>query len=212
MSNIESLLAANAEPTNGITDCPKSDERVVKDVLVSGVLDLQPTLVGKTITLRPITLSDCEELYLAASDPLIWELHPDPLRYQRDVFQRNFLEGALASKSAFVAIENASQKIIGSSRYYDLDETNREIAIGFTFLVRKHWGGATNAEMKSLLLKHAFHHVNTVWFHVGIQNWRSRRAMEKIGGVFTHEGVRVINGNASEHAYYKIVAADFAKA
>ena len=180
------------------------------EALECGAFELQPTLVGKTITLRPIVHGDAEDLYRAASDPLIWKLHPDPLRYQREVFQRNFLEGALASKSAFVVLENASQQIIGSSRFYNLEEKNREIAIGFTFLVRKHWGGATNVEMKSLMLKHAFRYVDTAWFHVGLQNWRSRRAMEKIGGTFMHEGAVVINGRASEHAFYKMAAADFA--
>jgi len=173
-------------------------------------LNLQPLLHGQTIHLRPISIYDSEALYQAASDPLIWELHPDPLRYRRDVFEQNFLHGALNSKSAFVVVDNLSQRIIGSSRYYNYDEKNREVAIGFTFLARDYWGGKTNAEMKFLMLDHAFQHVDTVWFHVGPKNWRSRRAMEKIGGVFSHEENVLLNGVSHAHAFYKIERADFA--
>lgn len=41
--------------------------------------DLQPTLIGSTITLRPLREADFDALHAAASDPLIWEQHPDPL-------------------------------------------------------------------------------------------------------------------------------------
>jgi len=58
--------------------------------------DLQPTLIGKAISLRPLRAEDFEALYAAASDPLIWEQHPEPLRYQRPVFE-GFFASALAS-------------------------------------------------------------------------------------------------------------------
>ena len=83
--------------------------------------DLQPTLVGETITLLPLHADDFESLLEAASDPLLWEQHPDPLRYQRDIFMKNFFASALSSGSAFVIIHNDSGDVIGSSRYYHLD-------------------------------------------------------------------------------------------
>ena len=48
--------------------------------------DLQPTLFGHTIYLRPLQIEDAEGLYKVASDTLIWEQHPSPLRHQRVVF------------------------------------------------------------------------------------------------------------------------------
>src|SRR5580704_16374917 len=51
------------------------------------------------------------------------------------------------------------------------------------FVVRSHWGGPTNREVKRLMLDHAFTFVDTVIFWVGEQNWRSQGAMTKIGGV-----------------------------
>jgi RimJ/RimL family protein N-acetyltransferase len=170
------------------------------------LFDFQPTLIGETISLRPLRAEDFESLYAAASDPLIWEQHPEPTRYQRHVFESGFFAGALASASAFVVIDDASGKIIGSSRYYEWNRAEREIAIGYTFLARSHWGGKTNREMKQLMLSHAFRWANVVWFHVGVNNWRSRKAMEKIGGRFSHEGARVINGKEQLHVFYRIDA------
>jgi hypothetical protein len=60
--------------------------------------------------------------------------------------------------------------------------------------------------MKKLMLEHAFRWADAVWFHIGVNNWRSRKAMEKIGGVYSHSEARVGNGVAIEHAYYRILA------
>jgi RimJ/RimL family protein N-acetyltransferase len=73
--------------------------------------------------------------------------------------------------------------VIGSSRYHGYDEAKSEIEIGWTFLARSHWGGTWNRELKELMLRHAFQFVQSVIFKVGPQNWRSQRAVEKIGGV-----------------------------
>ncbi len=166
---------------------------------------LQPTLMGETISLRPVQPDDFELLYAAAADPLIWEQHPEPLRYQRRVFA-GFFAGALASGGALVVIDKPSGTVIGSSRYYDWNPDTREIAIGYTFLARNHWGGSANREMKRLMLGHAFLFAKVVWFHIGATNWRSRRAMEKIGGKLSHEAVVESNGVAHHYAFYRIEA------
>ena len=89
----------------------------------------------------------------------------------------------VASKTAFVFVDRRSGRLIGSSRYFGHDATLGEIEIGWTFVVREFWGGATNREVKRLMLDHAFSFVDTVIFWVGEQNWRSQGAMKKIGGV-----------------------------
>jgi RimJ/RimL family protein N-acetyltransferase len=172
----------------------------------SAAFEFQPTLTGKTISLRPLHADDFEALYAAASDPLVWEQHPDPMRYQRDLFESRFFTGALACGGSFAVVENATGKIIGSSRYYEWQPVDREIAIGYTFLERSHWGGETNREMKRLMLDHAFKWAKVAWFHVGKNNRRSRGAMEKIGGILSHEGGREVNGVMHDYVYYKIEA------
>lgn len=144
--------------------------------------DFQPTLEGDRVTVRPITLADWPSMFAAASDPEIWKQHPAPDRYKEDVF-RQYFDGAIQSGSAFTFIDRESGKVVGSSRYHGLDSTAREIEIGWTFLARDYWGGSYNSEIKRLMLDHAFLFVDTVIFWVGETNLRSRRAMEKIGGV-----------------------------
>jgi RimJ/RimL family protein N-acetyltransferase len=168
--------------------------------------DLQPTLVGETISLHPLITDDFEALYAAASDPLIWEQHPEPLRYQRQVFE-GFFAGALAPGGALLVTDKTSGEVIGTSRYYEWNPDLREVAIGYTFLVRSHWGGATNREMKQLMLSHAFRWAKVVWFHVGKNNWRSRRAVEKVGGKLSHEASREHNGVVQDYVFQNRSAA-----
>jgi RimJ/RimL family protein N-acetyltransferase len=144
--------------------------------------DLQPHLKGELVELRPLTPEDWEELFAVASDPLIWEQHPERDRYSEDVF-RVFFHDALESRGAFVIIDRQSQHLIGSTRFHGYDPEKSEIEIGWTFLARKYWGGQFNREMKDLLLKHAFKFVESVAFFVGEDNVRSQRAMEKIGAM-----------------------------
>jgi RimJ/RimL family protein N-acetyltransferase len=174
----------------------------------SAILHHQPSLTGPTLLLRPLESEDFDALYRAASDPLIWQQHPSPLRYQRPVFL-GWFDDALASQSALVVVHKKSGQIIGSSRYYDWTPENKEIAIGFTFLTRAFWGGATNAELKRLMLEYAFQEAHTVWFHIAPHNWRSRKAMEKIGGQFSHQGMMKLTGGPQEYCFYKIERSSF---
>jgi N-acetyltransferase len=169
----------------------------------SAGMDLQPTLEGETLILRPLRVEDFDDLYAVAADPAIWEQHPEPTRYQRLVFE-GFFTAALASRGALLATHRASGAVIGSSRYYDWDPAARTVAIGYTFLARSHWGGAANREMKRLMLDHAFRSVDTVWFHVGRDNYRSRRAMEKLGAILACEAQREHGGVLQDYVYYRI--------
>jgi N-acetyltransferase len=180
-------------------------ERFCERIKSSAVnrFELQPHLVGDLIELRPLRPEDWEALFAVASDPLIWEQHPASDRYREDVF-REFFQGALESGGAFVAIDRATQKIIGSSRYFGHDPAKREIEIGWTFLARSHWGGKYNREMKRLMLDHAFQFVDSVVFLVGPANSRSQRAVEKIGGVRTGSRATNLNGKPVEQVVFQI--------
>jgi RimJ/RimL family protein N-acetyltransferase len=146
--------------------------------------DLQPYLTGTLLDMRPLTAADFSALLAVASDPLIWEQHPDHDRYQEPVF-RQFFREALECGGALVAVDRPTGQLIGSSRYHGYDAVAREIEIGWSFLARAYWGGRYNGEMKRLILDHAFRWVRRVLFIVGVENRRSQRAVEKIGGVRT---------------------------
>jgi len=168
--------------------------------------DLQPTLKGSLLALRPLRASDFRDLYAVASDPLIWEQHPVKDRWKEDVFKRFFQE-SLDSGGALIATDSKDSKVIGASRFHGYDEQKSEIEIGWTFLARSHWGGAHNREMKQLMLQHAFTFVDRVVFLVGPQNLRSQRAMEKIGAV--RIGSRRDGGGRNSFVY-QITASAFA--
>jgi RimJ/RimL family protein N-acetyltransferase len=165
--------------------------------------ELQPHLKGELIELRSLKPEDWDDLFAVASDPLIWEQHPESDRYKEDVFKVFFRE-ALESGGAFVVIDTKTQQIIGSTRFYGYDPKKSEIEIGWTFLARKYWGGQYNAEMKRLLLDHAFKFVETVVFFVGAKNFRSQKAMEKIGAIRDGMVTRVY-GNHPPHLNVKYV-------
>jgi N-acetyltransferase len=145
--------------------------------------DPQPTLVGTLLTMRPMVPADHDALFAVASDPLIWEQHPARTRYEPEVFRVFFDEG-IATGGALVAIEAATGDIIGSSRFFGYDAERREVEVGWSFLARRFWGGRYNGEMKALMCGHAFQWCDRVLFLIGPNNWRSRRAVERIGAVF----------------------------
>ena len=166
--------------------------------------ELQPHLVGDVLELRPLRPEDWEGLFRIASDPLIWEQHPARDRYQEEVF-KEFFQEALDSGGALVAIDRKTQRIIGSSRYFGYEPGNSEIEIGWTFLARSFWGGEYNGEMKRLMLGHAFQFVDSVVFLVGPENFRSRRALEKIGAVISGRRTKTdLHGTVAEQVVYQL--------
>jgi N-acetyltransferase len=163
----------------------------------------QPFLKGELLELRPLRPEDFDDLYAVASDPLIWEQHPHNTRYQEEVFRR-FFQDALTSGGALVVIDAATGRVVGSSRYAGYDKEKSQVEIGWTFLARSHWGGVYNGEMKRLMLEHAFKFVNNVVFVIGTHNFRSQKAVEKLGAV--RVGSTVDSGGA-DCFVYRITAA-----
>jgi len=173
--------------------------------------DPQPTLVGTLLELRPLRADDFDVLYAVAADPLIWEQHPAHDRHERAVFER-FFQDALDGGGALAAIDRATGRVVGSSRYHGhraegFDRAPAELEIGWTFLARSHWGGRYNGEMKRLMLAHAFATVPRVVFLIGPHNRRSRRAVEKIGGLYA--GTRTVEGR--ESVVYELTPERFAE-
>jgi RimJ/RimL family protein N-acetyltransferase len=141
--------------------------------------DPQPHLAGELVEVRPLTAADFDALFAAASDPLIWEQHPDD-RHLPERF-RSFFDEHLASGGALAVLDRRDGRIVGTTRFHGYDAERGEVEIGWTFLRRSHWGGTVNRELKRLLLAHAFRSVETVVFRVHAENGRSRRAVEKLG-------------------------------
>ena len=169
----------------------------------SEIFDLQPHLIGELIEVRPLAPDDWEGLFAVAADPLIWEQHPARDRYREDVF-REFFREALETGSAFVVIDRKTGEMIGSSRYFGFDPRESSVEIGWTFLARAYWGGEYNGELKRLMLDHAFRFVERVVFVIGVTNFRSQKAVEKIGGVRVGRRDKVVPRGIVESFVYEI--------
>lgn len=173
---------------------------------------LQPELENELIRITPLSAGDLEALYAAASDPLIWEQHPNPDRYKREVFEVYFA-GAMESKGAFLVRDAKTSEVIGSSRYYDHNETERLVLIGYTFLIRSHWGTIYNRALKTLMLDHAFRFVEKVHLHIGASNIRSQKAAEKLGAKKIEEKNIAYHGEPSKKNFvYEIGRAEWVNA
>lgn len=164
--------------------------------------NLQPDFLEDEITkLVPLKESDFEELYKVASDPLIWEQHPMKDRYKKEVFQ-SFFEAAINSKGSFLILDKQTNEIMGTTRYYDYNPEKSSVAIGYTFISRKYWGGPYNNSTKKLLIDYAFQHVDSILFHIGAENFRSQKAVSKLGAVKINTMVVSSNGVNIPHFEY----------
>jgi len=156
----------------------------------------QPELENDKVRIRPLMESDFESLFALASDPLVWEQHPVPDRYKREVFQ-NYFNGGIESKGAVLVMDSATNEVVGTSRLYDFNPENNSIVIGYTFFGRKFWGGKYNPSLKRLLLDYVFQFVDRVYFHIGAFNIRSQTAILRLGAQKIAEAEIAYHGEKS---------------
>ncbi len=165
------------------------------------MFDRQPTLTDGSLVLRPLIDSDLPALRAAASDPFIWAGHPATDRFKPGVFDALFTQ-LIAFQGALIVLRDGA--VIGSSTYYTGSTQPGTIAIGYTFLVRSEWGGATNFAMKTLMLEHAFNSFDSVWLHIGPTNIRSQKATQKIGGVYRFTEQMNTSGGSTDMQFYEV--------
>jgi N-acetyltransferase len=163
------------------------------------------------LLLRPLVPKDWQALYVVASDPLLWEQHPVPERAEEPYF-REYFDSLLDRGGTLIAERRDTSRIIGSSTYSNYRSAGSgAVEIGSTFLARSEWGGETNRELKRLMLDHAFRFVGLVEFLIGENNWRSRKAIAKIGARLTDRVVVAESaGRTIPHLVYEITREDFA--
>jgi N-acetyltransferase len=143
--------------------------------------NIQPSnLTSDLIILKPLQETDFDKLFEIASDPLLWEQHPNKFRYKKEEFTTYF-KGAILSKGAFIVLDAITNEVVGCSRYYDCNQEENSILIGYTFIGRKYWGKGYNESLKKTMVNYIFQYVSSIYFHVGSQNFRSQKAIEKFG-------------------------------
>ena len=143
-------------------------------------INIQPTLENENVILHPLQDKDFDDLYAVASDPKIWEQHPNKDRCKIEVY-KVFFEGTMQSKGAFKIVNKAAGHVMGSTRFYDHNQEENSISIGYTFYGREYWGKGFNHSVKSLMLDYIFQFVSKVHFHIGAENIRSEVAIGRLG-------------------------------
>lgn len=143
-------------------------------------------LTGKHVKLIPLTSSHKEELLEAASDGELWKLWHTSVPSPENI--ETYLDIALSEQKAgssvpFVVVHQESNKIIGSTRYMNIDSQNRRLEIGSTWYAKSSQRTGINTECKHLLLEHAFEKLNciAVEFRTNWFNYRSRNAILRLG-------------------------------
>ena len=140
-------------------------------------------LETNAFSLEQTTSSDFEPLYGVASNPVVWEQHPENDRWKRPVFSAFFQRAIENDLGCFTIRDKSAGVVIGSTRFYSHDAAGEAVRLGYTFLCPKYWGSGANQEMKEVLLEQAFTIVENVYFDIGKENFRSRKAVEKLDAV-----------------------------
>lgn len=145
------------------------------------MINFKAVLEDELVLIRPLLKDDFDALFSISSDPLLWEQHPAKERSTPEGFQKWF-EDAMASDKAFFITDKKTGKPVGTSRYNEIKEDPAAIEIGWTFIAREFWGGQYNQAVKKLMMDHAFTHYDKILFFVDRNNFRSQKAVEKLGG------------------------------
>lgn len=146
-------------------------------------MNLQPTLEDELVFIRPLTKEDYDNLWAAISDPLIFEQHHNAQARATPAGFKIFFSESIVSGGALAVIDRKTNKIIGSSRFQRLPETDKAIELGWTFLQRAYWGGTYNGAVKKLLIDYAHQYYEDVFLVIAADNMRSQGAAKKVGGV-----------------------------
>jgi len=174
-------------------------------------------LDGRNVRLEPLTLGHVPALWRAGQDPGIWTWMPWRLAGEDDM--RALVERSLAARETglalgFAQVWKPTDEVYGSSSYLAIDEANRRLEIGATWLDPAFQRTAANTEAKLLLLGHAFETLgcNRVEFKTDSMNTRSRTAIRRLGaveeGIFRAHMVRP-DGTLRDSVYFSIVRGEW---
>jgi len=149
------------------------------------IIDNGSVLHRNNVTLQMLQEYHINQLTELATDKKIWQFAPEPF-YKPDIFKEKWFNKAITQINQNERISFAiylDNKIAGSSSYYEIDEDNKKLKIGYTWFHPFFWGSNLNAISKLILLDHVFSHLmfHRVEFCVDSTNLRSRNALQKLG-------------------------------
>lgn len=175
------------------------------------------TLEGRYVRLEPLTQGHVESLSAVGLDPDLWRWIPVPVRTREEMSA--YVETALREQASgmalpFVQVENSSGRLIGSTRYANIERTHHRLEIGWTWIGRDWQRTAINTEAKYLLLRHAFETLGCMRVELKTDslNERSRAAILRIGareeGTFRNHMITE-SGRIRHTVYFSIVDSEW---
>jgi RimJ/RimL family protein N-acetyltransferase len=179
----------------------------------------QVILEGKFILLRSPSINDLDGLSSAAQDGEIWNnpyaLFPtisEMSKYLQDLLKEE--QQQKKTILPFIIIHKQSNKIVGTTRYLNIDYDNHRLEIGHTWIARSYRRTVVNTESKLLMLQHAFEKLNCIAVEIrtDILNKVSRKAIERLGA--KHDGILrnhkiMRNGRIRDTACYSIIKSEW---
>lgn len=185
-----------------------------------------PILEGSRIRLEPLTLAHLPALEKIALDPeangAVWRYMLSKPKSPQELLV--WAEAALAAAATGTSMPwvtvlkaagpNSADKVIGSTRYLDLDLTHKTVEVGHTWLHPSYHGTGANAEAKYLQLRHAFEELglNRVALKTHHENLQSQAAMRKLGaqyeGTFRNHYI-MPNGILRHSVWFSITREDW---
>ncbi len=182
------LVAGIPEPDGGVTAALPAYLRPARSAWFDA-----PVLHGELVILEPLDLSHVDDLFEAIDDDEIYRWlvrrRPHTAVDMAGEVREALHAHALGVRVPYAQRSTATGRVVGMTSYYAIDEVNRRLGIGYTWLSRACWRTGINAEAKLLLMSRAFNDLGAVrveW-HTDLRNERSRRAIERLGAL--REGV-----------------------
>lgn len=170
-------------------------------------------LKGDVVTLLPLKKEHASKLVKAASDGELWKLWFTSVPSFETI--DSYIDFSLAEKAAgrslpFVVIDNATQEVIGSTRFCNADVVHKRIEIGYTWYSKSYQRTSVNAECKYLLLRHAFEQLSTIaiefrthWHNHGSRNAIARLGAKQDGILRNHR--KMANGSYQDTVVFSII-------
>lgn len=176
-------------------------------------MNYYPTLIGQQVSLRPLQKEDSLELVRAVFDGELWNLNYTVVPSFETIpeYVSIALEGRRDKNSIpFVIVDNSNEKVIGTTRFYKIEERNKKLEIGYTFISQSYQKTLVNTEVKLLMLQYAFEELgcNRVQFTTDELNENSRRAILRLGakeeGILRNHLV-MANGRVRNSVIFSII-------
>jgi N-acetyltransferase len=174
-------------------------------------------LEGRRVRLEPLAKGHLAGLAAVGLDPELWRWIPTPVRTMEEM--AGYIETALRDQEQgtslpFALAEKSTGRLMGSSRYGNIDRTHRRVEIGWTWVAREWQRTAVNTEAKYLLFKHAFESLGCIRVELKTDslNERSRAAILRIGareeGIFRNHMITA-SGRIRHTVYFSMVASEW---